>query len=69
MKKSLILRVGDIGWFLLYFFIYYCDMVELFYLYIVNVKVRKCIISLYWFGDKKKKFFKISFYEIKILMV
>lgn len=40
-------------------------MVELFYLYIVNVKVRKCIISLYWFGDKKKYFLKLVFMKLK----
>lgn len=44
-------------------------MAEPFYSYTVNVKARKCIISLYWFGDKKKTPFKTSFYEIKILMV
>lgn len=45
-------------------------MAEPFYSYTVNVKARKYIISLYWFGDKKKKkLFKTSFYEIKILMV
>lgn len=43
-------------------------MAEPFYSYTVNVKARKYIISLYWFGDKKK-LFKTSFYEIKILMV
>lgn len=68
-KKSLILRVGDIGWFLSYFFIIILPRHGRTVLFI-HVKARKCIISLYWFGDlKKKQLLKTSFYEIKILMV
>lgn len=41
-------------------------MAEPFYSYTVNVKARKCIISLYWFGDKKKKnFSKLAFMKLK----
>lgn len=40
-------------------------MAEPFYSYTVNVKARKCIISLYWFGDKKKNFLKLAFMKLK----
>lgn len=41
-------------------------MAEPFYSYTVNVKARKCIISLYWFGDKKKNLFKTSVAFMKL---
>lgn len=64
-KKSLILRVGDIGWFLSYFFIIILPRHgRTIYSYTVNVKARKCIISLYWFGDKKN-FSKLAFMKLK----
>lgn len=69
-KKSLILRVGDIGWFLSYFFIIILPRHGRTILFIhCKRESQKMYYKFILVWRLKKKLFKTSFYEIKILMV